>query len=150
MRNSKAYKAMVEKAEAYEKALSEYRAGHDGIINTYGCGSDELKAFYDTHDKPEYPLTSGQGKALHLVYWNKGDELEMSDHVWDSEVHDFIETLREFGAKTFVVTCKSTALMENMHRYAREGCKLIGLCEIVRTNHWGETETVMGVRFGIQ
>lgn len=46
---------------------------------------------------------------------------------WDKDIHDFISTLRGIGVKKFVTTNTSTALMDNLHGFADEGCYIGGL-----------------------
>ena len=80
------------------------------------------------------------------------DEILFDDYVWDKEAHDFIDTFRKAGIETFVVTNKSTALMENLHWFAAEGCEMLGLCTITKKeNRWGEEteEQIMGIRFKV-
>ena len=76
----------------------------------------------------------------------------MDDFLWEKEVEDFIDTLRQAGIATFVYTNQSTAVMENLHAFAAEGCRLEGLCTITRhENRWGEEEPyeVQGIRFSL-
>jgi hypothetical protein len=95
-------------------------------------------------------LTRGQCAAYRLWYWHDrddfvSDELVMDDHLWDSEVADFIDMLREAGIKSFIVTCHSSGLMDNIHGYVDNGCKLAGLCK-VQKDGW-RSEEVKGIRF---
>ena len=74
----------------------------------------------------------------------------MDDSLWDKEVADFVNTLRSAGIKTFVYTSKSTAVMENLHAFAAQGCTMAGLCTITRQEtRWGEEAPyeVQGIRF---
>jgi hypothetical protein len=76
----------------------------------------------------------------------------MDDFLWEKEVHDFIDTLRRAGIQTFVYTNQSTAVMENLHAFAAEGCTMDGLCTITRhEDRWGDEEPteVMGIRFSV-
>ena len=76
----------------------------------------------------------------------------MDDFLWDKEVGDFIEALRSAGIETFVYTNQSTAVMENLHSFAAQGCTLEGLCTITRQeSRWGDEEPteVMGIRFSV-
>ena len=73
----------------------------------------------------DFPYTSGAMKALYAWESSIGygeNELEMNDFNWQRDIHDFIETLRKAGIKTFVVTNSGTSLLENLHGYAAEGC----------------------------
>lgn len=112
---------------------------------------DEFWAWYEKHDKPEYPLTRGQAKAWHLWYWNEREELNFDDFVWEKEAKDFIDTLRAAGVKTFTMTNDSTALMENMHWFQENGCTLMGLCEVDPMDEWERKHNGMkkGVRFAL-
>lgn len=114
---------------------------------------DAMKERYKTDLKrPEYPLTRGQSMAWRVLYWNERDEPNFEDFVWDkNEAKDFIDTLRAAGVKTFTVTNQSTALMENMHWFEQNGCKLMGLCEVEETDEWNRKHygNKMGVRFAL-
>ena len=98
-------------------------------------------------NKTEFPYSSGELKA----YWvfrnhteNLNGEFEMNDFCFDSERHDFIETLRKLGITEFTVTNSSTALMSDLHGYASEGCTMQGLHGITKKD---ENETVQGILF---
>lgn len=110
----------------------------------------------DCKDRPKYPLSDGESKAYRLWRWCQTDELVMDDHLWEREVHDFITTLRKAEVETFVFTCQSTALMENMHWFEMEGCRLVGLCKVKTGNTRYDFETKKyvpevkkGVRFAL-
>lgn len=141
-----------EKLFDYEDACKEYEALKDSKREE--LSNDEFwawYAWYKENNKPKHPLTGGQGKALRLWIWAETEELVFDDFVWEREAHDFIDTLRKAGIKTFVVTNQSTSLMENMHWFQQEGCKLVGLCEVEPTDEWERkfNGTKMGVRFAL-
>ena len=135
----------------------ERRAAHEGrkqhIIDTYGWDSEELKNWYAEKEAMKFPFEQGTCKAYRA--WaqsisRKEDELEMDDFLCDREVKDFIDTLRCAGIKSFVYTNQSTAVMENLHAFAKEGCTMTGLCTITRQEtHWGDEEPteIQGIRF---
>jgi len=139
----------------YEAARVERQARKQQIIDTLGWDSAELKAWYEEDKAAKFPFSQGISKAYRA--WKTSiqrgeDEVEMDDFLWESEVHDFVEALREAGFQTFVYTNQSTAVMENLHQFAAEGCRLEGLCTITRReNRWGEEEPyeVQGIRFGL-
>ena len=112
-------------------------------------GLEGFWAWYEKNDKPENPVSSGQSKAYRLWFWNDREELNFDEFVWEHEAHDFIDTLRKAGVETFTVTNQSTALMENMHWFAAEGCTLVGLCEIESTDLWDRDAKKMAVRFAL-
>jgi len=139
----------------WEAARVERQARKQQIINTLGWDSDKLKAWYEEDDTAKFPFESGVSKAYRA--WaqslsRKEDELEMDDFLWDKEVADFIEALRSAGIETFVYTNQSTAVMENLHAFAAQGCTMTGLCTITRQEtRWGDEEPteVMGIRFSL-
>ena len=139
----------------WEAARVERQARKQQIIDTLGWDSDELKAWYEKDAAAKFPFESGVSKAYRA--WaqslsRKEDELEMDDFLWDKEVADFIEALRSAGIETFVYTNQSTAVMENLHAFAAQGCTMMGLCTITRQEtHWGDEEPteIMGIRFSL-
>ncbi len=139
----------------WEAARAERQARKQQIIDTLGWDSAELKAWYEEDKAAKFPFSQGISKAYRA--WKTStsrseDEVEMDDFLWESEVHDFVEALRKAGFTTFVYTNQSTAVMENLHQLAAEGCKMDGLCTITRReNRWGEEEPyeVQGIRFSL-
>ena len=139
----------------WEAARVERQARKQQIIDTLGWDSDELKAWYEEDAAAKFPFESGVSKAYRA--WaqslsRKEDELEMDDFLWDKEVADFIEALRSAGIETFVYTNQSTAVMENLHAFAAQGCTMTGRCTITRQEtRWGDEEPteVMGIRFSL-
>ena len=139
----------------YEEVRAERRARKQQIIDTLGWESEELKAWYEEDAAARFPFTQGACKAYRA--WasslsRQEDELEMDDFLWEKEVHDFVEALRGAGIGSFVYTNQSTAVMENLHAFAAEGCSMTGLCTVIRReNRWGDEEPaeVMGIRFSV-
>lgn len=138
---------------AWEERRAAHQEKKQGIIDTCGWDSAELKAWYDQKEADKFPFTQGESKAYRA--WasslSRGqEEMEMEDFLFDSEVHDFIETLRRAGIDSFVYTNTSTAVMENIHAFSAEGYRLEGLCMITRhESRWGTEEPydVQGIRF---
>ena len=139
----------------YEAARAERQARKQQIIDTLGWDSEELKAWYAEDKAAQFPFSQGISKAYRA--WKTSvirheNEVEMDDFLWEKEVHDFVEALREAGFTSFVYTNQSTAVMENLHSLAAEGCKLEGLCNITRHEaRWGDEEPyeVHGIRFSL-
>ena len=139
----------------YEAARAERQARKQQIIDTLGWDSPELKAWYEEDAAAKFPFEQGACKAYRA--WassisRKEDELEMDDFLLDKEVADFISTLRSAGIGTFVYTNQSTAVMENLHAFAAQGCTMTGLCTITRQeSRWGDEEPyeVQGIRFSL-
>jgi len=86
-------------------------------------------------------FTGGQLKAYRA--WlgstrNESSAFEVQDLPWDRDIHDFVETLRAAGIAEFAVTDQSTALMRNLHQLTDEGCTMLGLCKVTRSEtRWG-------------
>lgn len=73
-------------------------------------------------------------------------EFECNELPWTTDMKDFVETLREAGVESIAVTERSTALMENLHKLAKQGCTLGELCTVTRPNLWGEPEEIPAIR----
>ena len=154
MKNNTYFENLEKFAHAYGKKLHDHETLKQGIVDAYGWDSDELKAWYA--EKKAIEETNPYGMGAHRAYraWkdSESDELEFSDFCWEKDIPEFISTLRQAGIKTFVVTNQSTALMENIHGFIREGCTLEGACILTRKSHrWGieEEEQVQGLRFAL-
>lgn len=153
--NNSYFEEMKRIGYAWEEARVERKNRKQQIIDTLGWDSEELKAWYEEDKAAAFPFPLGASKAYRA--WagsisRKEDEVEMDDFLWEKEVHDFIDTLRRAGIQTFVYTNQSTAVMENLHAFAAEGCTMDGLCTITRhEDRWGDEEPtkVMGIRFSV-
>ena len=154
-KNNTYFENLKQIGHEWEAARVERKNRKQQIIDTLGWDSDELKAWYEEDAAAKFPFESGVSKAYRA--WaqslsRKEVELEMDDFLWDKEVADFIEALRSAGIETFVYTNQSTAVMENLHAFAAQGCTMMGLCTITRQEtRWGDEEPteVMGIRFRI-
>ena len=139
----------------FEEQRRAHEAKKEEIIEKYGWESDELKAWYEEKAAMKFPIESGAMKA-HWAWVRSlehgNEELEMNDFLWEKEVKDFVDALRKAGFKSFIYTNTSTAVMENLHQLAAEGCTMIGLCTIERMeDRWGKEEkvSIQGIRFEI-
>ena len=149
------FKEMKRAGHEWEKAREERRARKQQIIDTYGWDSEELKAWYEEDAAATFPFSQGACKAYRA--WatsisRQEDELEMDDFLWETEVADFVGTLRKAGISSFVYSNQSTAVMENLHAFAAEGCAMQGLCTITRREtRWGDEEPaeILGIRFSL-
>ena len=77
------------------------------------------------------------------------EEFEFNDFTWETETKDFIDTLRKAGIETMIITNASTALLENLHAYAAEGCTIEGLCTVKKKTIWGTEEETPGIKLRI-
>ena len=134
----------------WNKAHKAHEVLKEQIIATKGWDSPELEAWYVEEEQMKFPFTSGANKAFRAWKYSTGDEVVMEDFTWATERHDFIDALRKAGMKTFVTVNCSTGLMEDIHGFIAEGCKMDGPCKITRmADRWGgeEEETLLGIRF---
>ena len=139
----------------FEAARAERQARKKRIIDTQGWDSAELKAWYAEDEAAKFPFSSGASKAYRAwatsVSRQEG-EVELDDFLWETEVADFVDTLRKAGFTEFVYTNQSTAVMENLHQLAAHGCRMEGLRIITRhETRWGDEEPteILGIRFTI-
>ena len=84
---------------------------------------------------------SGYSLGARKALWNYNDskrhncsEFEVTDLPGESDMEDFLATLRIAKITTFVVTAKSTALIEALHQMRRLGCTVYGLDTITRND----------------
>ena len=153
MKGNAVFNKMRSIAHEWEAWRDAHNAKKQSIIDSYGWDSNELKAWYEERETHKFPLSAGESKAYRAWAGSlsmKQTELEMSESLFDSEVHDFIETLRRAGIDSFVYTSTSTSVMENIHAFNGEGYRLEGLCTITRCeNCWNGEKSydVKGIRF---
>lgn len=148
-----------EELRAIAAAFEEKRAAHESrkqhLIDTYGWDSEEVKAWYREKEEMTYPISEGACKAyraFRMTEEKNSSEFEMEDFLWEREVLDFIDALRKAGITTFAYTNQSTAVMENLHAFAKAGCTMQGLCTVTRQERrWGDDETTEhpGIRFSL-
>ena len=145
---------MYDEAFAYGKAAAEREKEKEALMAADDW--DAVKEWHEREAQFKNPFTSGQYKA-YWAYRNSSQmglgELEMNDHLWENEVKDFSETLIAAGITTFVLTCQSTGLMENIHQLEDAGWRLAGTCRLaVKENRYGEDriEQHLGLRFEIR
>lgn len=154
-RENATFNEMYRIGREWEKGQQERLTRKQEIIDTKGWDSEELKAWYEEDEKAAYPFSQGANKAYRAWVSSVGrqeDEVEMDDFLWEREVPDFVDTLRRAGFTTFVYTNQSTAVMENLHQFAAQGCRMLGLCAITwQGTRWGDEAPaeVMGIRFGL-
>ena len=99
---------------------------------------------------------SGYSLGARKALWNYKDskrhnssEFEVTDLPSESDMEVFLSTLRIAKVTTFVVTAKSTALIEALHQMRRLGCTVYGLDTITRNDteyHVMDDYEVEGIR----
>ena len=151
LKNNYCFNTMKKTSEMYEKLISSHEDKKESIIETYGWDSPEMNKWYEKYDeiKKNFPFTGGQCKAYRA--WQSGvrygDEIiTLDEFLWDDEVNDFIQTLKEAGIKEFAYTNNSTAVMNNIHGFINSGYDFAGLYEIQNKNKYVDN-VVKGIRF---
>ena len=154
-RENEYFENMLKIGEAYDIIQKAHEEKKIRILEEYGWDSEELKAWYEEKEKMTYPVPQGACKAYRAwkqTVEKEEDEVAMDDFLWDREVADFIDALRQAGMTSFIYTNQSTAMMENLHAFEAEGCKMEGLTKIKRNAYrFGadREELIPGVRFSL-
>ncbi len=94
-------------------------------------------------------LHGGKFKALTAYRITKEDGFEkflMDDSLWDREIKDFTDMLKEAGITEFCYSNKSTLLMDNIVGFDREGYKLDRYVQLKKHTVFGD-ETVNALVF---
>ena len=152
MKNNEVFNEIRRTATEWETAKRERSERKKAIIKEFGYDSPEYAAWSESDTETPFPISHGAMKAYHA--WrsnneNDTEEFEFNDFTWETETKDFIDTLRKAGIETRIITNASTALLENLHAYAAEGCTLEGLCTVKRKTIWGTDEEIPGIRLRI-
>lgn len=151
LKNNYCFNIMKKTSEMYEKIISAHEDKKESIIETYGWDSSEVHEWYEKYDKikKNFPFTGGQCKAYRAwcssVKWNY-EIFVLDEFLWDDEVDDFIQTLKEVGIKEFAYMNDSTAIMNNIHGFINGGYDFAGLYEIQNKNKYID-DVVKGIRF---
>ena len=154
-RENEYFENMLKIGEEYEEKRAALEGKKLQILEEYGWDSEELKAWYEEKAEMTYPVPQGACKAYRAwkqTVEKEEDEVAMDDFLWDREVADFIDALRQAGMTSFIYTNQSTAMMENLHAFEAEGCRMEGLTKITRTERrFGadRDEEILGVRFSL-
>ena len=153
--NNPVFLELKRRGHEWEAWRIDHQSRKQTIVDTYGWDSEELKNWYAEKEANKFPLSRGENAAYRA--WAESiarqqDEIEVSEYIWESEIEDFVDTLRRAGVETIVITGTSTGLMENLHGLAAQGCTMEGLCTITRLeDRWGEEKPyeVQGIRFKV-
>ena len=148
MKKNAFFEEMRAAGRAYEEMKAAHKEKKQEIIDTYGWGSEELKAWYDEDKAIEMPYSQGAWKA-YRAWMASGETLQMDDFLWDREVEDFSNALKAAGITEFIYTNTSTALMDNIHDLVTLGWKLTGPEVIEKEDRWGDRESLRGLRFSL-
>ena len=141
------FKMMQDIGKGYEDAKAIRLAEKEKLMNSDNW--DGVKAWYEREKSFPFPFSDGYMKAYWA--WNEStryntEVFEVSELPWQKDAHDFISCLKEAGISEFAITDRSTALMDLLHAFEKEGCTMKGLCEVKHIDErWGEKETRNGI-----
>lgn len=154
LKDNYCFNVMKKTSEVYEKIISAHEDKKDSIIKTYGWGSSETYEWYKEYDeiKKNSPFTRGQCKAYRAwcssVKWDH-KIIVLDEFLWDDEVDDFIQTLKEAGIKEFAYMNSSTAVMDNIYSFINGGYDFVGSYLIQNKKKYGD-DVAKGIRFKLK
>ena len=114
------FEGMKRTGHAWEESRKARLEKRRELEKTCGYDSEEYSTWLAANPEKPFPFSHGASKAY---------------QAWA-------------GIETFIYTGHSTALMENIHQLAAEGCTMTGLYKAEHEERWGTT-TVMGIRFSV-
>lgn len=147
MKNNTYFTTMRQAIIDHNNALKAWQAEWDAI----SYGDEEARAACRKRKESiKHPFTEGQVMACRN--WSEAvrggsDTFEVRDLPWARDAHDFVEALRAAGITEFAVTERSTALMELLHEFGKEGCAMQGLCTVTRKDEVLGESTHKGILF---
>lgn len=118
--------------------------------------NEKIKAYYtELYRKVReegQKLSEGELYAMNAYRYSvseKSNELECNEMPWKTDMSDFVESLRKAGAEQIAITDHSTALMENLHKLAKQGCTIDGFCTVTKEGFWGGEEEIPAIRINL-
>lgn len=154
--NIEIFETMKARSDEYMKKFNELATAGQTALDTYGPYSAESLAarelISDFRKKNEVSYNRGQCIA-YLAYSNYKNGTYPSfvvdeDFYVASDIKDFLDTVREAEIETFILTCKSTSLMENIHDLVEYGCVLVEPCKVMKHSEYGNFEH-LGLMFRV-
>lgn len=151
LKNNYCFNTMKKTNQIYRNLIEMHEDKKESIIETYGWESPETHEWYEKYDKlkKEFPFTGGQCKAYRAwqssVRWDH-ETIVLDEFLWDDEIDDFIQTLKEAKISEFIYTNSSSAVMDNIHGFINAGCNFVGVCEIQNEDKYYD-KIVRGIRF---
>jgi len=154
--NTEIFKTMKSRSDEYMEKWNALKVAEKNALDTYGPYSAEhseaCKLLSDFKEKNKVSYNNGQCIAYRAYnnYKNGIYPCFVVDENFyvDSDVKDFLDTLREAEVETFILTCKSTALMENIHWLVEYGCVLAETCKIIKYSEYCNFEH-LGLMFRV-
>lgn len=154
LKDNYCFNVMKRTSEMYEEIIGAHESKKESVIETYGWDSPETQEWYNKYDeiKKNFLFNGGQCKAYRAwcssVKWNH-EIFVLDEFLWDDEINDFIQTLREAGIKEFAYMNSSTAVMNNIHGFINGGYDFAGLYVIQNKDKYRD-DVVKGIRFKLK
>ena len=136
---------LMKVAADYEAWEKDFESRRREIIDNDGWDTPDYQALQDEKENHPYPISSGACKAYRAWKYSTTDEVEMNDFLWENEVEQFLEALSLAGISSFIYTNQSTAVMENLHAFVDNGCKVGEFTKRESKDRWHD-ETILGIR----
>lgn len=119
--------------------------------------TDPTAIYFVQREKARDNLSRGWNEA----YWqwrgnldNNTDAFEVYELPHGSigikeEMQQFVDTLREAGIDSIIITDSSTALMRSLHELLATGCTLEGPATVTRKRRYGDDDIRLGLKVRI-
>ena len=112
----------------FEALLRKYQNGENLTI-----GEDEICRFYKSSLR------------------NKNEIFEINRIIYENRLLSLSKAIKESGLEFFIMTDRSTALMEMIFILEAEGIKMAGIDMLERLGDWDdEPEIIKGIRFEVK
>lgn len=96
----------MKKIEIFERAIKE-----EGRLKDYGINATVFAAYRN-------------------LEYTGNEDLDFADTIWDHDIAEIAETLRENGIKEFTIGSTFSGLIETLAAFEKEGIKMAGLIEV--------------------
>ncbi len=96
----------MKKIEIFERAMNE-----GGSLKDYGINATMFAAYRN-------------------LEYTGNEELDFVDAIWDHDIAEIAETLRENGITEFTISSTFSGLIEILAAFEKEGIKMAGLTEV--------------------
>ena len=96
----------MKKIEIFERAIKE-----GGSLKDYGINATVFAAYRN-------------------LEYTENEDIDFADTIWDHDIAEITETLRENGIKEFTISSTFSGLIETLAAFEKEGIKMAGLTEV--------------------
>lgn len=118
--------------------------------------TEQIKTYFENLRENAENNANKLSRGTLEAYWtyefnlnHNSSEFECNELPWTTDMSNFVKTMREAGVETIAVTETSTALLENLHKLANQGCTIEELCNVSRLDIWGKGKEYPAIRIRI-